>query len=210
MSRIQRTVKGTSYVNPEYIKENPDEFDVSGRDLDTADRLREGRDRLPERQTREADMDARNQPRATTADYEWRRPTSLEAPPPRPGFVQRWVRSEFRTEQDNLNWTAKMREGWRPRDPASVPDCEAFYNVAKQGTANVIRVGGLILMEMEAGRLQAKKNAIREANRRQEEAISMETAKVSNEGVRQGFAPIVREEKAEVSTGRRPTATLAD
>lgn len=212
MSRIQRTIKGTSYANPN-VAESPlrdDEFEETGRDMDTADRLREARDRFPDRHTREAEMDARNQPRATTADYEWRRPTSLEAPPPRPGYKQRWVRAEMRNENDNLNWTGKMREGWRPRDPATVPDCEAFYNVGKQANSNVIRVGGMILMEIEEYKLKVKRQAIREITRRQEESIAMETAKVSNEGVRQGFAPIVRDEKTEVSTGKRRPPALAD
>lgn len=210
MSRIQRTIKGTSYVNPDYIRENPDEFAETGRDMDTADRLREARERLPDRQTRDAEMDGRNQERSTTADYEWRRPTSLEAPKPRPGYVQRWVRAEMRAESDNLNWTGKMREGWRPRDPATVPDCEAFYAIGKQGSSNCIRVGGLILMEMEAQRLQAKKTAVHEQTRRQELSVSMETTKISNEGVRQGYAPIVRDEKSDVTTGTRRPPTLTE
>lgn len=207
MSRIQRTIKGTSYQNPTVAPEaERDDFLEDGRDMDTADRLREGRDRFSDRQTREAEMDGRDQPRTSTSDFEWRRPTSLEAPPARPGFAQRWVRAEMRNENDNLNWTGKMREGWRPRDPASVPDCESFYNVGQQTGQNVIRVGGLILMEIDERKLQGKKNAVREQTRRQEESIAMETTKVSNEGVRQGYAPITREEKVEVArgSGRRP------
>lgn len=206
MSRINRTIKGTSYVRPE---EPESEFDRSGRDMDTADRFREHSMHETMHETRDSEMDVRNQPRMTSADFEWRRPMSLDAPPPRPGMVQRWVRAEMRSEADNLNWTSKMREGWRPRDPASIPDCESFYGVGQLNSQNVVRVGGLILMEMPEQRNNAKKQAIREAIRRQEESVKLETAKISAEGTRQGFAPIVREEKADVSTGRRPP-TLAD
>lgn len=213
MSRIQRTIRGTSYSNPAVAPApEQDEFLEDGRDMDTADRLRESRERFSDRPTREAEMDGRDQPRASTADYEWRRPTSLEAPPARPGYVQRWVRAELRNESDNLNWTGKMREGWRPRDPATVPDCEAFYNVGQQSGSNCVRVGGLILMEIEERRLQGKKRAVSEQIRRQEESVSMETTKVSNEGVRQGYAPIERTEETKTSRGngsRRPP-TLND
>jgi hypothetical protein len=178
-------------------------------DQDTADRLREGRERFPLHDTRESAMDARNQPRAELADYVWRRPGSLDAPPPRPGMTQRWVRAETRAESDNLNWQAKYREGWRPRSPETVPDCEAMFNTSNHLGTPAIRVGGLVLMEIPTERVQAKRRAIRDIINRQEESVAMETAKISHEGQRQGFAPIVREEKAEVSTGRRPP-TLTD
>lgn len=200
MARIKSTISGTS---------SPIDYDEDGLDMDTADRARYGAEREVMREDRDAEMDARNQPRAETADYEWRRPTSLEAPPARPGMVQRWVRAEMRTEADNLNWTGKLREGWRPRSPSTIPECEAFYGVGQLGSQDVVRVGGLILMEMPEQRLASKRNAVREQIRRQEESVAMETAKISSEGVKQGFAPIVREERADVSTGRRPR-TLAD
>jgi hypothetical protein len=211
MARIQRTISGTSYQNPEYTAQQDrlaDQLD-DGRDMDTADRLREGRERFASRETRETEMDARNQPRSEVTDYVWRRPGSLDAPPPRPGMAQRWVRAETRSENDNLNWQSKYREGWRPRDPSTVPDCEALYNTSNHLGTAAIRVGGLILMEMPVERVQAKKRAIRDIITKQEQSVAMETAKISHEGQRAGFAPIVREEKAEVSTGRRPP-TLTD
>jgi hypothetical protein len=211
MSRIQRTISGTSYQNPEYAKQQNTfaEQTDDGRDMDTADRLREGRERFASHDTRDTTMDARNQPRSEVSDYVWRRPGSLDAPPPRPGMAQRWVRAETRAESDNLNWQSKYREGWRPRDPGTVPDCEALYNTSNHLGTAAIRVGGLILMEMPIERVSAKKRAIRDIINRQEESVAMETAKISNEGMKAGFAPIVREEKAEVSTGRRPP-TLTD
>jgi hypothetical protein len=178
-------------------------------DLDTADRLREGRARLSMHDTRDSEMDIRNLPRATTQDYTWRRPMNLDAPEPRPGYVQRWVRSEFRSEKDNLNWQGKVREGWTPRDPATVPDVEAFFGQSSHLGAAGIRVGGLILMEMPEERLMSKRRAIGEATRRQEQSVAMETDKISREGMRYGAPPIVREEEVRVATGRRPN-TLAD
>lgn len=203
MGRIQRTRSGSSATDPSYDDDN-------GLDMDTADRLRENsiRDRSMH-ELRDAEMDARNQPRSEVADYAWARPMSLDAPPPRAGMAQRWVRVETRNESDNLNLTAKTREGWRPRDPARVPECELLFGSGTYSGQACIRVGGLVLMEIAQERIDAKKRAIREQSRRQEQSVSMETTKVSNEGVRQGFAPIVRDEQADVTTGRRPR-TLTD
>lgn len=178
-------------------------------DLDTADRLREGRMRLSMHDTRDSEMDIRNLPRATTQDYTWRAPMNLDAPEPRPGYAQRWVRCEFRSEKDNLNWQGKVREGWSPRDPATVPDVESFFGQNSHMGNAVIRVGGLILMEMPVERLAAKRRAVNEATRRQEQSVAMETEKISREGMRSGAPPIVREEEVRVATGRRPN-TLAD
>lgn len=212
MSRIKRTVPGTSYVRTDTDDAGRVSTDAGyegGRDLDTADRVRDFHVREPMHEARGAEMDARNQPRTTTMDVAWRRPTSLEAPPPRPGMAQRWVRVEVRNDNDRMNMANRMREGWRPRSPATVPGCESFYSVAQHAGQDVIRVGGLVLMEIDERILDSKRRAVQEQNRRQEESVRMETAKISADGVRQGFSPILREEQADVSTGRRPP-TLTD
>lgn len=177
--------------------------------LDTADRSREGRMRDPMHDAREAESDARNAPRMESSDYTWRRPMNLDAPTPRSGYVQRWVRSEFRTESDNLNWQAKTREGWRPRDPATVPEAESYFGTQSLRGSAVIRVGGLVLMEAPEAMIANKKRAIREIARNQERSVEMETEKISREGMRAGAPPIIRDETGTVTTGRRPE-TLAD
>jgi hypothetical protein len=189
---------------------NPN-IDENGQDIDhdTADRLREGRVRSASHEDRDSAADARNLPRTSTEEWTWRRPSNLEAPDPRPGMVQRWVRAEFRNEPDNLNWQSKLREGWVPRDPATVPEANNHYNVALHQDKGVIRVGGLILMEAPEEMLVAKRKYIKEVTRKQEQSVAMQTEQVSQAGVSEGYAPIVRDERAQVSTGRRPT-TLAD
>ena len=180
-------------------------------DFDTANRLRENQARPSMHEGRDTDADIRNLPRTDSSEYTWRRPMNLDAPSPRPGMVQRWVRVEFRSENDNLNWQSKAREGWRPRDPASIPSSESYfgYTSSQHNGQGVIRVGGLILMETEERRLLAKRQAIRMQIQHQENSVSTETDKVSREGQALGAAPIVREERTEVSTGRRPT-TMAN
>lgn len=179
-------------------------------DMDTADRVRESRMRRSNHETRDAEMDARNLPRSEAADYVWEPPSNLKAPHPRPGYVQRWIRSDFRSEADNLNWQHKMREGWVPRDPATVPEVEVFFGSRSHMDKSVISVGGLILCEKPIQQHRAKQMAVREATRRQEQSVQMETDKTSREGMRQGYAPIVRQDEVAVSTGKRRPPTLSE
>lgn len=178
-------------------------------------RTRASETRAPIRQARDADI------RADTADYEaadtygdqvWRRPTSLDAPPPRPGMVQRWVRMTHRDGQDTINWSGKFREGWKPRTPDTLPREFVHLTGAQQGSGSLITIGGMVLCEMPERTLQQKRAYIRELNRRQELSVSTETDKVSREGVAQGAAPITRQDEVTVTRGpgRRPSTALAE
>ncbi len=51
----------------------------------------------------------------------WIRPSSLEAPTPREGMVQRWIRISSRGVDDPRNVNKSMREGWSPRPMNSMP-----------------------------------------------------------------------------------------
>jgi hypothetical protein len=197
MSRIIRN--GSSNVIEQDDFTNPADM------RETGGRHRDGHERYAMHEDREAEVDARNSSRAASTDYQWRRPSSLDAPQPRPGMKQRWVRAEFRSENDNLNWQTKSREGWKPRSPSTVPDCESFFGSSTPHLGqSVIRVGGLILMEAPIAMIESKAASIREATRRQEQSVLMETEKVSREGTAQGHAPIERSEQASFTTGRRP------
>lgn len=183
--------------------------DRNGVDLDTAERARPVSLHSPMHEMRGAEADARNQPRTTSAAMEYKLPTNLDAPPPRPGMKQRWVRSELRSESDNLNWQQKSREGWRPRDPATIDGSQYYFGEKGRDGKDVIRVGGMILMEIPEQQLMAKRRFIEGQTQRQEKSVLMDVNKASAEGVAQGFAPITGEETTRVQTGRRPN-TLAD
>ena len=51
---------------------------------------------------------------------EWVRPSELEAPPARPGFVQRWIRIRLGQNRDTARLRKAMREGWRPVKASSM------------------------------------------------------------------------------------------
>lgn len=172
--------------------------------LETAGRQREAHMHEAMRPARESEMDARNTDRFESDDVAWRRPTNLDAPPPRPGYVQRWVRAAFRSDGDNLNWSQKLREGWQPRDPNTIPDVASYFPVKEHSVGSVVQVGGLILCEMPEARVRAREKAIRAATDRQMESVSAETDKASREGQRIGAPSIERREDIVSRVGRRP------
>lgn len=74
----------------------------------------------------------------------WVRPSSLAAPPARPGFVQRWIRVGVKGEDDPTNVAHKMREGWKPRPAESVPASFTVPTIQQGRWAGCIGVGEMV------------------------------------------------------------------
>ena len=81
-------------------------------------------------------------------DKPWVRPTSLEAPPARPGLVQRWIRVGSMGQDDPTNTARKFREGWKPRPAASIPAGWHTPSINHGKWAGCIGVEGMLLCEM--------------------------------------------------------------
>lgn len=79
---------------------------------------------------------------------DWEPPGLLDASlmPPRPGYVQRWVRTKLNGNDDVANIGRKYNQGWRPRAAASVPKGVYAPKLVHDGQA-VIGMEGMILME---------------------------------------------------------------
>lgn len=88
----------------------------------------------------------------------WSRPTSLEAPAPRKGFRQRWIRVGSMGQDDPTNTARKFREGWRPRPAESVPASYHAPTIGHGKWAGCIGVEGMVLCEMPE-KLAAKRTA---------------------------------------------------
>ena len=91
------------------------------------------------------------------AEKPWVRPTSLEAPPPRPGFVQRWVRVGSMGQDDPTNTARKFREGWKPRPASSVPASHHSPTIQHGKWSGCVGVEGMLLCEMPE-KMVAKRN----------------------------------------------------
>lgn len=96
-------------------------------------------------------VDAMSEDRATHPEYpnkgRWERPSSLEAPEPRDGMTQRWIRVSIRGEEDPRNVNLRLREGWKPRAANTVPEDFMSLTRADDGDGRLI-VDDLMLCEM--------------------------------------------------------------
>lgn len=94
-------------------------------------------------------------------DKPWEAPTSLKAPTPRAGFVQRWIRVGMFGNDDATNAARKAREGWRPRMLDTVPAGFTLPSISHGQWAGCIGVEGMILCEMPEQLAVKRRTAIR-------------------------------------------------
>ena len=76
----------------------------------------------------------------------WVPPSSLEAPEPPEGFHHRWVRAEFRGEQDEKNILGRLRSGYEFVNISEYPGRADLPSIREGKYKGVIGVGGLLLM----------------------------------------------------------------
>lgn len=82
------------------------------------------------------------------SDRPWVRPTSLAAPPARPGFKQRWIRVSMYGQEDATNAARRLREGWKPRPAESLPSNFPLPTISHGQWAGCVGIEGMILCEM--------------------------------------------------------------
>jgi len=140
----------------------------------------------------------------------WINPTSLDAPEPRKGFVQRWISDGSINSADTSHWMKKMREGWRPREASSIPaEQRALYQSAKSDSgADIIRVAGLVLCEIPVTVARARREALSGALDNQLSSIPESVQELTKKGG-EHFGPVKVQSK-EFSARGRQSATMVD
>lgn len=78
----------------------------------------------------------------------WRRPSDLDAPAPRPGYVQRWVRCKSGGQEDTDNLEKMLGQGWRPVKRSAAKRVHELTANLNGKFAQYIVKRGLILMEL--------------------------------------------------------------
>jgi|TARA_R100000231_G_scaffold736_1_gene1348 hypothetical protein len=76
----------------------------------------------------------------------WTPPSNLDAPEPPEGFHHRWVRAEYRGQQDEKNVMGRLRSGYEFVMASEYPDRVDLPHVTDGRYKGVIGVGGLLLM----------------------------------------------------------------
>ena len=76
----------------------------------------------------------------------WVPPSNLDAPEPPEGYHHRWVRSEYRGQQDEKNVIGRLRSGYELVRADEYPDRMDLPSITDGKYKGVIGTGGLILM----------------------------------------------------------------
>jgi hypothetical protein len=128
----------------------------------------------------------------------WVDPANLDAPPPREGMVQRWIRFESGGRTDAMNASRRVREGWKPRPANTVPRDYHPPTIQHGRLAGAIGVDGLVLCEMPFEQNERRKEVMRSRIDTQTKAIDEQIHMVQQPG-----NPILRSAKTVVSVGKR-------
>jgi len=74
----------------------------------------------------------------------WVQPSRLDAPPAPPGYKHRWIRAQTNNQDDRINVSGKLREGYELVRGDEYPDYQV-PTIEDGRHAGVIGVGGLLL-----------------------------------------------------------------
>ena len=77
----------------------------------------------------------------------WTPPALLDAPDPRPGYVQRWVATSIQGKDTPDKVYKRMREGWEARPASSVKN-QLFPTINHGQWEGCIGIEGMLLCEM--------------------------------------------------------------
>ena len=95
---------------------------------------------------------------ATKRKVSWERPSMLPTPEPREGIVYRWIRTSTLGQTDNTNVSARFRDGWTPVRREDHPNLQVVSDIDSRFQDN-IEVGGLLLCQNSAEKVQARIDA---------------------------------------------------
>ena len=139
-------------------------------------------------------------------DENWKPPELLDAPAPRPGFVQRWIAVVTSGDDDAANLQKAIAEGWRPRDPATCPSDWKPPTISDGNWAGTIGVRGMVLMERPRKLHKRYADATKERTKSQLARVRSDMFSVHQQGG--PFGKPVMESRSRV-TGR-PSVAPAD
>ena len=86
---------------------------------------------------------------ATTRAKSWAPPALLPDPAPEPGYAFRWIRVSTLNNDDPMNISSKLREGWEPVKASEHPEMQ-LVSTPNERFKDSIQVGGLMLCKIPA------------------------------------------------------------
>ena len=132
----------------------------------------------------------------------------LDAPPPRPGMVQRWVRIAHRNDMDQTNYGRRLRAGWQARSVDTIPADHFPPTIGHGRQADGLVVEGNLLCEMPEERYAARQAEKQGLADRQMGAIDDNIMRIQSRV--KGTVPVLRDIRSRVTVGRRPVTAAPD
>jgi hypothetical protein len=126
----------------------------------------------------------------------WNRPDVLPNPNPEPGYEFHWVRVSTRGQDDPVNVTRQLREGWEPVKASDHP--EVFVaSIENERFRDNIVIGGLMLCK-------APKELVEERSDFYQQQADAQINSVDNNFMRENDPrmPLFAERKTKVTFGR--------
>lgn len=138
---------------------------------------------------------------------EWRRHSDLDAPPPRPGYVNRFIRIRLGTTRDSARLRQAMREGWRPVRASSAHG-NSLPTINLDQFGDVIGVEDLVLCEMPEKLHKQRQKFYGEKQRRLNSGTERgdDLREISRNNAA-GFGPIQQTRKTRIET--RPPESVS-
>src|SRR5256884_2160802 len=121
---------------------------------------------------------------------QWRQPQRLDAPPPRPGYRNRWVRYRADNAEDAEHFDEMLEEGWRPIKRSRVRRVHELTasSHGKYGQYYVKR--GLLLMEIPERIMVQRDRFYRDQTRAQNKGVDRTMFKLENR-----YMPLLKPER---------------
>ena len=126
----------------------------------------------------------------------WVPPSNLDPPEPPEGFHHRWVRAEFRGEQDEKNIMGRLRSGYEFVRKDEYPDRMDLPSVNDGKYKGVIGVGGLLLVRCPIEVKEDRDTYFQELTKGQQESIDNDLMKDEHPSM-----PISKEKRSRVEFG---------
>lgn len=128
--------------------------------------------------------------RDSASPTEWRRPSNLDAPAPRPGYVQRWVRYRSGNTEDIDNLEKSMDQGWRPRERSTAKRGHELTARSSGQYGKYYVKRGLMLMEMPLKLAQQRNAFYRKKLKTMTDSVDRDLLRDNN-----SIMPVLRPEK---------------
>ena len=131
----------------------------------------------------------------------WTPPALLDAPDPRPGYVQRWVATSIQGKDTPDNVYKRMREGWVAR-PAETVKSKLFPTINHGQWEGCIGIEGMLLCEMPIEKHRQMKAYYQNKSGEQNESLAGDLDALGQKTGQRIF----QERKSSVSGGRSISA----